>query len=1354
MSTGASSDSVSRIREVFVRARGIADGSEREAFLAEACRGHPDLKARIGQMLAREGTSSTFLEEGPIPSSALGSPEEVIGKIIGRYRVVEKLGEGGFGEVFRVEQTEPVHREWALKVIKPGMDSREVIARFEREQQALALMDHPNIALVHDAGTTDSGRPYFVMELARGKRVTTYCDQNQMPVSARLQLFRQICAAVQHAHQKGIIHRDLKPSNIVVMTDPDSGDPVPKIIDFGIAKSLQGPLTNRTLVTQRDVFLGTPAYMSPEQLALSGEDLDTRTDIYALGVLLYELLSGVPPFERETLDKEAFSEVERIIREVEPLRPSDRVRALGPNAEVVAQTRMTAGSTLERTLRGDLDWIVIKAIEKDRDRRYQSAGELSDDIDRYLESVPVEASPPGTFYRVGKFIRRHRTGVGFACAMVLAIVAGLILATIGFSRASQQRDRAQLAELVAEVESARVKAVQSLYEPYRWQSPNRQSDFFYLSSGDDLVPSSKVLRESLDSIAGRLETDLPGLAAVESDLRRKLADSYLSLELTNEALVQLDRLVVLSRETYGDSDVRYADSLMDKAAGLNRGFRGTADNMDEGVGISRGFRGDIEFSQGYSHQRVTPVWQREEAVHLAREAVAIYRRHDHVSPLVIDAVELAGGGDNETWEPRCREIVDLTGRFYGEDSIMTLASLQQLGICLAWKGRFEEAEPLIRQYQEALRRQDDGPYTVMDSDAVAIALHYFRNHQHAEAERIYREEIDRLEGKVRGEFLVSYGQSLRELDSLLEAQGRPDPEIKAKMARIALWGELDPALPRVDYSVRIPEPGRYRFYLRWDGFDPMSDSVAVRIRELQDGVGGGIADVYGFSTPGFPGDADFATVNPWQCRANFESAGSPETGTHTADWTVEEPGDYTIQLIGSKTGVAVDAFVFQRADLPAPTGFGPSRTRLRIAGDVAVMTDGWVAIEAEDPSERIPGRITDWVAVPSQAEAVVTFTNFTGDSYLQVLPESDGFNPVELIRNRARAAEMEGDYARALLLHDEAIQLDPSAESYYRRGVANERFGDHGCALEDFLKAIELNPNDWSPYPHLWDAHLRIGNNDIVIDLVSPYIEIEGGMEFLKYKLARARANKGLWREAIEGIKPQESGAGLWVLRGDLYADHQEYERAWQEYQMAARMDQSSLVPYAKLTSLYLINRDRAAFEGSLAEMPMPDISDPSSKVQYLWLSTLGPDTCTDRSTLGEVLAGVVDPSGPLNPEEQMIRAELGGAALVRLGQFELAADLLTEAQDLEAEPWGCYRSRSMFFLAMALHGQGRVDDARNWYARAEACLEEERVSIPAGDDPAYPMAWEKPITVELLREEAAAILGVGTDMNHAVMPN
>jgi serine/threonine protein kinase len=383
---------------VFEAARKVEAGTARDAYVQQACGNDAELGRRVRALLKAFDDGASFLEAPPsaLPRTEDEPLRERPGAHIGPYKLLEQIGEGGFGVVFMAEQTLPVHRKVALKVLKPGMDTRQVVARFEAERQALALMDHPNIAKVLDGGETGSGRPYFVMDLVKGLPVTDYCDQERLTTRERLDLFVQVCRAVQHAHQKGIIHRDIKPSNVLVTVQ--DGAPLVKVIDFGIAKALGQQLTDKTVFTGFAQMIGTPLYMSPEQAALSNVDVDTRSDVYSLGVVLYELLTGTTPFVRERLKDAGYDEIRRIIREEEPPRPSTRISTLGRAATTVSTQRKSDPKRLSRLCRGELDWIVMKALEKDRNRRYETASGFAQDVQRYLADERVQACPPSTSY--------------------------------------------------------------------------------------------------------------------------------------------------------------------------------------------------------------------------------------------------------------------------------------------------------------------------------------------------------------------------------------------------------------------------------------------------------------------------------------------------------------------------------------------------------------------------------------------------------------------------------------------------------------------------------------------------------------------------------------------------------------------------------------------------------------------------------------------------------------------------------------------------------------------------------------------------------------------------------------------
>ena len=512
-------------RQLFNQLLDCDSDAARRALLEELAGNDPALRDRLAGLLAAHGDAGDFLKgesshpNQPATVSGHGSVPvaEGPGSVIGRYKLLQKIGEGGFGVVYMAEQREPVKRRVALKIIKLGMDTRQVVGRFEAERQALAMMDHPNIAKVLDGGATETGRPYFVMELVKGVPITEFCDENNLGTVERLKLFIQVCEALHHAHQKGILHRDIKPGNVMVTLHDDR--PVPKVIDFGIAKATQQELTEITIFTRYQELIGTPAYMSPEQAQFSGLDIDTRTDIYSLGVLLYELLTGGTPFDGRELVTAGYDEMRRRIREEEPLKPSTRVKTLaGAARKAIAQARGEDADRLDSLLRGELDWIVMKALEKDRTRRYESAAAFARDVERFLADEPVTAAAPSVAYRFRKFTARHRTMMLAGSAILLLLVAGIVTT-------SYQAVRAARAELLA---------VQHLNREYRQRV------------------ALELVQEQRNTALGRLNREAAISAAVVRFLNEDIF-SGATLELSNDRELTVRSLIARARNQLGET---------------------------------------------------------------------------------------------------------------------------------------------------------------------------------------------------------------------------------------------------------------------------------------------------------------------------------------------------------------------------------------------------------------------------------------------------------------------------------------------------------------------------------------------------------------------------------------------------------------------------------------------------------------------------------------------------------------------------------------------------------------------------------------------------------------------------------
>ncbi|MCP4256530.1 MAG: tetratricopeptide repeat protein [Planctomycetes bacterium] len=724
---------------------------------------------RIDRLLSigLEGSSSG--EEHDLTAS-MDFFTEKPGSRIGRYELKSVLGEGGMGIVYLAEQRHPIRRQLALKVIKPGMDSKRVIARFEAERQALALLEHPNIAHVYDAGTTEAGRPYFAMEYVKGLSITEHCDRHKLTIEDRLNLFRQVCLAVQHAHQKGIIHRDIKPSNILISIQDDQANP--KIIDFGVAKALAQPLTEQTLATEESQLLGTPEYMSPEQADMVNEDIDTRSDIYSLGVLLYVLLTGALPFDSDTLRTGGIDRIRQIIREKDPKTPSTRLTNLGEEAGKVAEKRCTDVAALAKCLRKELEWIPLKAMRKERTDRYRSASEFADDIENYITGAPLIAGPLTTAYRCKKFLRRNRALVTGIAAVLAVLVAGVVVSTVFAIRAEQQ---AKISHAVNEF---------------------LQEDLIRSVDPHVALGREVTVRSWLDAASQNLEGRFENEPLVEASIRETLGDTYRNLGDYEAAERHLKRVVQIRRDELGEEHPQtiYATFLL---CGALCGARRAAEVQPlclKTVERSKRILGKEHRTTLLSMNMLAIVREAlanyDEAEQLFREILQTSRKTfgqtDMITSLVVGNLAnlLRRTGRYEEAEPLCLEALELRRQVFGEDHPFTIDSLRGLGLLRAEQQRYEEAEKLLTESLEKRRRVQGHEHERAIRNMVHLGWVYTEQQRYDEAEMLLLDAFE-LGCRVLGPLDQITIESIGKIVELYEAWNKPEKvdEWRAKIPK-------------------------------------------------------------------------------------------------------------------------------------------------------------------------------------------------------------------------------------------------------------------------------------------------------------------------------------------------------------------------------------------------------------------------------------------------------------------------------------------------------------------------------------------------------------------------------------------
>jgi serine/threonine protein kinase/tetratricopeptide (TPR) repeat protein len=759
------SDSSNRDVEVFEAAMRLPVEA-RPAYLDQACAGDGELRRQVESLLKVHDRVGDFLEKTPLDGVIRGAQiGEKPGSFIGRYKLLAQIGEGGCGVVYLAEQKEPVRRRVALKIIKPGMDTKSVIARFEAERQTLALMDHPNIAKVFDAGATDSGRPFFVMELVQGVKITEYCDENALTTEERLQLFVQVCHAVQHAHQKGIIHRDIKPSNILV-TKTLEGVALPVVIDFGIAKATTNqPLTDKTVFTAFEMLIGTPAYMSPEQAALSKIDVDTRTDIYSLGVLLYELLTGKTPFDAGDLLKVGLDEVRRVIREQEPSRPSTRLSKMTQaDLTSVAERRKSEAPKLIRVVCGDLDWIAMKALEKDPTRRYETANGLALDVQRYLANDVISARPPSRLYRFRKLVSRNKLLFSAIGAISILLVTSLVLVTASLRQARTEAAKSQ-------------QTTQFLEDMLREVGPS-------VAPGKN----TEMLKGILDKAAERAGTELSNQPAVEAELRGIMGGAYQDLGEYDEAEKMHRAALALDRKLFGPESQQSAASLNGLGDALSsKGQWVEAESaFQQALRIRRKVFGNVNPNVAESLNSLADMYRNQgnvpEAVALAQQALEIrqqYYGNDslEVADTLRDLAILLGDQDKrEECEALMRQVLAIRRKKLPADHPQVASALADVAWAAGFRDKLEEAESLEREALAMRQRVLDPGHPDIATSLYTVGSRLLQRKKLGEAYSFLTNALS-MQRKVFGNTHPTTLNTFRTVAMVLEAQGNlPEAE--------------------------------------------------------------------------------------------------------------------------------------------------------------------------------------------------------------------------------------------------------------------------------------------------------------------------------------------------------------------------------------------------------------------------------------------------------------------------------------------------------------------------------------------------------------------------------------------------
>jgi len=1350
-----------KTESLFSAALAIESPEERAKYLDLACGPDYPLRSRVEELLAAYPKVERFLESpaGGLVATVDEQPvAEGPGTVIGPYKLLEQIGEGGFGVVFMAEQTKPVRRKVALKVLKPGMDTRQVIARFEAERQALALMDHTNIAKVLDAGQPSSGRPYFVMDLViKGLPITEFSDQANLPIRERLELFVSVCQAVQHAHQKGIIHRDIKPSNVLVTRH--DGTPVPKIIDFGIAKVLGQQLTDKTLHTGLAQLIGTPLYMAPEQAALGSADVDTRSDIYSLGVLLYELLTGTTPFDKERLSKADFNEIRRIIREEEPPRPSMRISTLGEAATTISTQRKSDPKQLSRLLHGELDWIVMKCLEKDRNRRYETASALAADVQHYLHDEPVQACPPSAWYKFRKFARRKKTALVIGTCVFLAF-AGLA-GGVGWVA----RDRAATEEAGARQAQEALTAARTFFGENRLDRARQK-----LAEAQALLAAHHVAPGSL---AGEIE-------ALEAELAR-FEQFFAWIDQAHQAEIPSpDEVALAGQGTGGTAAVPSRKPGQEREPAKAVPFLRKALALYEALGQKDWSTALEQGALGRDQVEQIRRTAYEELVWLADDVLA--RREDHVSGERLSAPAaarqaLAYLDQAEAAYQPTTAFISLRARCRGAlgdkeaadaDAQLARATPPTLALDHVLLGQAaldaKEKDVAVREFEEALRLEPTHYWSLIKLGqsfndlgegpadfAAAVAVYtgcIMKRPDYAPA-YLYRAKAHR--------HLKQYEKSLQDHSKAIELDPK---DARSWTGRGAIYcddlAHYDKAL--ADFNKAIELDPKYAVawhnrgvaYKRLRQYDKAlidgSKAIDLDPRMALAWASRGLA--YSMLHQYDEALADYSKaidLDPKDAVAWY-NRGTAYNDLHQyekalADFKKAIELDPRMVKAWINRGIAYnDLHQYEKAlaDLNKAIDLDPRRAAAWTNRGIAyndlcqyekAIADYSKAIEL-DPKHvpawhnrgnsykglhRYDKALADLNMAIELDPGLAVAWNTRGNAYhgLHQYDKAlaDYSKAIELDPKYALAWTNRGftynglhQYENALAELNKAIELDPKlAAAWHNRGVAYKRLRRYDKALTDFNKAIELDPKEAAAWinrgaiycDHLAQYEKALTDFNKAIEL-DPRYAVAWHNRGVAYKRLR-RYDKAL-ADSSKAIELDPKYALAWTNRGAVYIDLHQYDKALADFNKAIELDPKYVLPWHNRGSAY---NNLHQYDKALADFNKAIELDPKNSGSWnrlAWLFATCPDPrFRDAGKAVRFAQKAVE----LAPADGNSWNTLG-AAHYRAGEWKLAVDALNKSMGLRKGG----DSADWFFLAMAHWQLGDKEQAHKWFDQGVQWME------------------------------------------------